>query len=65
MGLGTGNRVGGVKLSRGFESHLLRFFALTGKGGYSFQSTKQPDLRFRALLTDGTREVHLERVAAD
>ena len=65
MGFGTENRVGGVKLSRGFESHLLRFFALTGKEGYSFQSTKQPDLRFRALLTDSTREVHLERVAAD
>ena len=29
-----------------------------------FQDTQHPELRFRALLTDGTREVRFERVAA-
>jgi hypothetical protein len=31
---------------------------------YRFQNTKQPELRFRALLTDGAQEeVRFERVA--
>jgi hypothetical protein len=62
VALRTGNRVGGVKPSRGFESHPLRFFTLTGEGAYPFRNTKPPELRFRALLSDGAREVRFERV---
>jgi hypothetical protein len=29
------------------------------------QSTKSPELKFRALLADGTREVRFERVVAN
>ena len=32
---------------------------------YRFQSTKQPELLFHALLRGGAREVRFERVAAD
>jgi hypothetical protein len=63
VALRTGNRVGGVKPSRGFESHPLRFFALTGEGAYRSLNTKPPQLRFHALLTDGAREVRFERVS--
>jgi hypothetical protein len=31
---------------------------------YPFQNTKQPELRFRALLTDGVQEVRFEWAAA-
>jgi hypothetical protein len=31
--------------------------------GYRLSNTKPSELRFRALLTDGTRAVRLERVA--
>ncbi len=31
---------------------------------YQSQNTKPPELRFRALLSDGTPEVRFERVAA-
>jgi hypothetical protein len=32
---------------------------------YRSQNIKLPELRFHALLTEGTREVRFERVAAD
>jgi hypothetical protein len=35
------------------------------KRRYTSQSTKPPELKFRALLTDGVQEVHFQRVATD
>jgi hypothetical protein len=42
----------------------LALFYLPDELRYRFQNTKPPELRFSALLSDGTREVRFERVAA-
>ena len=53
-----------LKAYTGIEPALCISSIFSPTRAYSFQDTNKPELRFRALLTDGEQEVRFERVAA-
>ena len=57
-------RIGGTLEVGGMFGEGSGFCHLGVRSSTHFESTKQSELRFRALLSDGTREVRFERVAA-